>query len=334
MNRKKSIIYTTAVIALLAVVLSSGFSLKSCFSKTLSRTFFAADTVCAITLYDGNENDLDGAVELCNSLAQKLNCNDEKSELYKLNKTKKVLSPSADLFDVIQKGKYFSSLENGVFDITVKPLSTLWNFKDQLIPDENDISDALKKIDYKNIILSEENVTVSLINNAEIDLGGIAKGYMADEITDFLVQRDVKSAVINLGGNITVIGKKQNENFTVGIQKPFEEGNSALISCHDMSVVTSGIYQRYFENSGKIYHHLLNTKTGYPEQNELYSVTIISKSATAADALSTLCFLKGLEKGMTLIEATPNTEAVFIDENNKLHLSSGLKLNGNLIEIK
>ena len=332
MNRKKSIIYTACVIALLAVLLSSAFSLKGCFSKTLSRTFFAADTVCTITLYDGDEKALDGAVNIVNSLADKFNCRDEKSELGKLNNTKKVLSPSADLFDILQKGKYYSSLENGVFDITVKPLSSLWDFKSGVIPSEQNISAALPKIGYKNIEASKNSITLK--NNAEIDLGGIAKGYMADKITDFLIEKGVSSAIINLGGNVTVIGKNQNQNFTLGIQKPFDKGNSALVSCHDMSVVTSGIYQRYFENNGKIYHHLLNTKTGFPEQNGLYSVTIIAKSATTADALSTLCFLLGKEKGMELLEGFENTEAVFIDENQKMHLTQGLELNGNLIEIK
>lgn len=333
MNRKKSILYTACIIALIAVLLSS-FSLKGCFNKTLSRTFFAADTVCTITLYDGDEDTLNEAVELCNRLANRLNCKDENSEVYKLNKTKKADSPSSDLLDVIQKGKYFSSLENGIFDLTVKPLSDLWDFKNSYLPSENEISVATKKIDYNNLIISEKDAKITLKNNAEIDLGGIAKGYIADKITDFLVKNRVKSAVINLGGNITVIGEKDKKNYNVGIQKPFGEGNAAVISCSDTSVVTSGIYQRYFEKDGKIYHHLLNTKTGYPEQNGLYSVTIISSSATRGDALSTLCFLKGLNEGMKFIESTENTEAVFIDQNQKLHLSSGLKINNNLIEIK
>ncbi len=332
MNRKKAIIYTAAVIALLAVLLSSAFSLKGCFSKTLSRTFFAADTVCTITLYDGNESDLDGAVDIVNNLSKRLNCRDENSEIGRLNKEKLCNNPSPELKEIIEQGILFSSIGKGSFDITVKPLSSLWDFKSGIMPKNADISAALPKIGYKNIEISNSSITLK--NNAEIDLGGIAKGYIADKVSDFLVKNGVKSGVINLGGNVTVIGKKQAENFNISIQKPFDEGNSALISCHDMSVVTSGIYQRYFESNGKIYHHLLNTKTGYPEQNGLYSVTIISKFATVADAVSTLCFLEGLDEGMKLIEATQNTEAVFIDENNKLHLSSGLKLNGNLIEIK
>ena len=330
MNRKKSIIYTAAVIAFLAVILTS-FSLKGCFSKTLSRTFFAADTVCTITLYDGNEDDLDGAVELCNSLANRFNCRDENSELYKLNKTKSCDNPSYELSKIIDYGLWYSSLGEGAFDITVKPLSTLWDFKEGIMPSDTEISAILPKIDYHNIIKTEKSITLK--NNSEIDLGGIAKGYMADEISAFLVEKGIESAVINLGGNVTVIGEKNGENYNVGIQKPFGEDNAAVISCRDTSVVTSGIYQRYFEKDGKIYHHLLNTKTGYPEQNGLYSVTIISKSATMSDALSTLCFLKGLNEGMQLIE-TIDAEAVFIDKNNKMHLSSGLKINKNLIEIK
>ena len=333
MNRKKSIIYTASIIAVLTVILTS-FSLKGCFSQTLSRTFFAADTVCTITLYDGSEEILDGAVDLVNTLANKLNCKDENSELYKLNKEKSVSSPTADLLDVIQKGKYYSSLENGIFDITVKPLSDLWDFKNQKIPSNTEILSATKRINYNNVKVLEQSGSITLKNNTEIDLGGIAKGYIADEVSDFLVNNKVKSAVINLGGNVTVIGKKNGENYNVGIQKPFGEGNAAIISCSDTSVVTSGIYQRFFEKDGKFYHHLLNTKTGYPEQNGLNSVTIISKSATRSDALSTLCFLLGKEKATEFLKEFEGTEAVFIDKNNKLHLTSGLKLNGNLIEIK
>ena len=334
MNRRKSIIYTSVFVLFLAVILSSAATLKGCFSKTLSRTFFAADTVCTITLYDGNEDDLDGAVELVNTLANKLNCRDENSEIGKLNKTKKALFPTADLLEVIKKGKYYSSVSGGLFDITVKPLSSLWDFKNSYLPNKSEISAALAKIDYKNIVVSETSGEITLNGGTEIDLGGIAKGYIAEKVNEYLTKNGVKSAIINLGGNITVIGKDDNENFNIGIQKPFEEGNSAIVSCSDTSVVTSGIYQRYFEKDGEIYHHLLNTKSGYPEQNSLYSVTIISNSATDADALSTLCFLKGLKDGLAFIEQIPNAEAVFIDQNQKLHLSTGLKMNNNLIEIK
>ena len=331
MNRRKSIIYTSIFVLIIAVLAGSTLSLRSCFSTTISRTFFAADTVCTITVYDGEESALDGAIDLCNELASKFTCKDEGSELSQLNKNSKADKPSNDLLDILNKGLYYSNLKDGIFDITVKPISDLWDFKNGAMPDSKSIAAALPKVGYKNISIS--NNEISLKNGAEIDLGAIAKGYIADKISDFLIKNGVKSAIVNLGGNVTTIGKKGNEEFTVGIQNPFEDGIAATVKCTDMSVVTSGIYQRYFKKGNEIYHHLLNTKTGYPEQNELNSVTIISPSATNADALSTLCFLLGAEKGMELIEQKENTEAVFIDKNNKLILSSGLKQNGSLIEM-
>lgn len=331
MNRRKSIIYTSIFVLIIAVLAGSTLSLRSCFSTTISRTFFSADTVCTITVYDGEESALDGAVDLCNELANKFSCKDEGSELSQLNKNGKTDKPSDDLLDILNKGLYYSNLKDGIFDITVKPISDLWDFKNGAMPDSKSIAAALPKVGYKNI--SIRNNEIILKNGAEIDLGAIAKGYIADKISDFLIKNGVKSAIVNLGGNVTTIGKKGNEEFTVGIQTPFEDGIAATVKCTDMSVVTSGIYQRYFKNGNEIYHHLLNTKTGYPEQNELNSVTIISPSATNADALSTLCFLLGAEKGMELIEQKENTEAVFIDKNNKLILSSGLKQNGSLIEM-
>lgn len=332
MNRKKSIIYTSIFVLILAVILASTTSLKGCFGKTLSRTFFAADTVCTITLYDGDEKILNGAVDLCNSLANRLNCKDENSEVYKLNNEKSSPSPSDDLLNIVTSALYYCEKSNGVFDVTVKPLSDLWDFKNEKTPNKNEISSALEKVGYKNLVIEKGSLTLK--NNAELDLGAIAKGYMASKISDFLVENGVKSGIINLGGNVTVIGKNNGKNFTVGIQKPFEDGNAAVVSCSDTSVVTSGVYQRYFKKDGKIYHHLLNTKSGYPEQNELYSVTIISKSPTVADALSTLCFLLGREKATEFLKDFKGTEAVFIDQNQKIHLTSGLRLSGNSIELK
>jgi len=332
MSRRKSITYIAIFVLFLAVIMSSVSSLKGCYTTTLSRTFFAADTVCTITLYNSDEDVLNEAVELCNSLANKFNCRDDSSEIGKLNKTKSCDAPSAELSEIIDYGLRYSGLGEGLFDITVKPLSTLWDFKNEVMPSGESISNALPKIDYRNIEKTENSITLK--NNAEIDLGGIAKGYIADKITDFLVKKGVKSGIINLGGNVTVIGKNNGNNFNIGIKKPFGEESIATISCHDMSVVTSGIYQRYFKKDGVLYHHLLDPKSGYPVQNTLASVTIITKSSVKADALSTLCFLQGLEDGMKLIEATDNAEAVFIDEKNNMYLSSGLKRSGSLIEIK
>lgn len=332
MNSRKRLTSVLIFAIVVALIVSLSAGLKGCFRQTSSRTFFAADTVCTITVYGtNNEKALDGGVDLVLTLSNMLNCKDENSELYKLNKTGEIKNPSPQLLEVINYGIYFSKEGNGIFDITVKPLSLLWDFKNETVPNKTEISKALTKINYKNIEVSENSITLK--KGSEIDLGAIAKGYIAEKTIYFLEENGVKSGIVNLGGNVSVIGENGGKDFSVGIQNPFKEDIAATVKCRDMSVVTSGIYQRYFEKKGNIYHHLLNTKTGYPEQNGLYSVTIISPSATSADALSTLCFLQGLEKGREYIENIKDAEAVFITENYEIHLTSGLKKQGDIIEI-
>ncbi len=314
-------------VIIFAVILSILVGLGLVFNKSdslISRTFFTADTVCTITLYDSDQDTLDSVVQLCNNISKVLDCYNENSELSKLNKEKSIDNPNPYLLEAINYGIYYSKLKDGVFDITVKPLSSLWNFKNQIIPSKKDINSAIKKIDYNNVLISRNNITTQ--NNSEIDLGGIAKGYIANKIIDFLTKNGVKSAVINLGGNVSVIGNNNNEPFSVGIQTPFENSTISTLKVSDMSVVTSGIYQRYFEKDNIIYHHLLDTSTGMPTNNSLTSVTIITKDPIAADAYSTLCFLLGSVDGMKLIEQTPNLEGVFIDKEKNITLSQGLEM--------
>ncbi len=322
---------TAALVLVVAVVVSAVLGLKGCYSTTRTRTFFAADTVCTITLNDGSEAVLDGAVELVNRLSVDLNCKAQDSELGRLNSSGYSQKLSDDLAEVLRLGLYYSSTSNGVFDITVKPFTDLWDFKNQTIPTKQKIDLARLKVGYKNISLKGN--TAKLKNGTQIDLGAIAKGYIADRVVEFLTKQGITSAIINLGGNVSVIGKNQGKHFSVGIQMPFSNELAATVMCNDISVVTSGTYQRYFEVDGKQYHHLLDLKSGMPAENSLASVTIISKNATRADALSTLCFLLDKKKGIEWIENTPDTEAVFIDKNNEIHLTSGLKRKNSVIQI-
>ena len=149
---------------------------------------------------------------------------------------------------------------------------------------------------------------------AALDVGFIAKGYIADRLKEYLTAQGVTSGIINLGGNVLTIGNKDGEAFRVGIQKPFERTGTALmcVESNDSSVVTSGVYERYFSMDKKIYHHILGPSTGYPIDNELLSVTILSKDSTTGDALSTSCLLFGLEKGRELIESMDGVEAIFV----------------------
>lgn len=191
----------------------------------------------------------------------------------------------------------------------------------------DDLHEALSHVGYEKVTIKEDTVSFS-DPLTEIDLGFIAKGYIADRMKDYLVSQGVSSATINLGGNVLTIGSRPDGTpFRIGIQKPFAPtGTPALtLPITDLSVVSSGVYERYFELDGTLYHHILDTKTGYPIQNNLFEVTIISPSSMDGDALSTTCFLLGLEEGIALIESRENTEAVFLTSDGNIHATSGLK---------
>ena len=223
--------------------------------------------------------------------------------------------------ELIKKGLYYGDLSNGKFDITIGKLSDLWDIStkallDQtdvsMIPSDDEIKKALTTVDYQNVVVDGNTVTLK-DPSAKIDLGGIAKGYIADRMKDYLNQKGAACGYINLGGNVLCLGAKPDgSSYNIGIQRPFDEEGAAMlaVSVTDQTVVSSGVYERYFEVDGKRYHHILDTATGYPYDN--------------GDGLSTTCFALGLADGMALVESLDNTEAVFITEDYELHFSSGM----------
>lgn len=168
-----------------------------------------------------------------------------------------------------------------------------------------------------------------------INLGAIAKGYIADKMKEYLVEQGVKSAIIDLGGNVLCVGEKTDASpFRVGIRKPFADRSetAAIMEISDKSVVSSGVYERFFKKDGVLYHHILNPKTGYPYENNLISVTIISDESTDGDGLSTTCFALGLEKGMELVNSLSDVQAVFITDDYELHYSEDFQDEITLVE--
>lgn len=316
--RKASALITSILVAL------SCFTLTGCNEK-LSRTFFAADTVCTITLYDGNEEALNGAVNLCNELCNMLDVNLPTSPVHKLNDSGVLENPDPHIVNVLSAALKYAENSEGIFDPTIRPFTSLWDFENKIIPSKDDLSKAAGLVDYKRLSVTKDRI--SLENGAQLELGAIAKGYISDHIFSYLKAQNVNSAIINLGGNVTLLGNDNGQKFSVGIRDPKSQNIIATVLAEDCSVVTSGTYQRSFDADGITYHHLLNSKTGMPVQNSLSSVTIITKSGTAADALSTLCFLLDLEDGIKYIENLTDTEAVFIDNDNTLHLTKGLEIN-------
>ncbi len=307
-------------------------------SEYLSKSEFLLNTVVSINLYDKQEEALiDDSFDLIEKYEAIFSRTRDTSELYQLNHglapkvpdKQLTYSLSEELSDIFRHALTYSRLSDGAFDLTVAPITSIWDFQspEPSIPDEKNLQQALSLIDYKYIQLSGHEISFAK-EGIEIDLGAIAKGYIADRVKEYLMNNGVNSAIINLGGNVLCIGSKPDHSpFHIGIQKPYADRNEtiATMEISDRSVVSSGVYERFFEMDGKVYHHILNPKTGYPYDNGLISVTIISPKSVDGDGLSTSCFALGLEKGLRLIESLPDTYAVFITEDYELHYSSGFE---------
>ncbi len=299
------------------------FVLAGCAGEHSKSSRFMLDTVVTLDA-DCDDGILNGAFSLCEDYEKLLSKTIPSSEVSKLNTAKDFIKVSDETLEILNRSVYFADVSNGDFDITICPVSNLWDFEGTALPDRKEIAEALKNVDYENIETDGNRV---FLHGSQIDLGGIAKGYIADRLRDYFKEKNVKSGIINLGGNVTVFGKDEK---TVGIQKPFCDNElSAKIKVKDKSVVTSGIYQRYIEKDGKIYHHILNPKTGYAAESDLASATIIGDTSFDLDALATICILKGRQEAEKLIENTKNTEAVFIDIKGNITHTSGLKYKNN-----
>lgn len=315
------------LISLLLPAFSTGCSRTN---EPISKSGFYFDTIIKITLYDSAyESLLDDCFSLADTYEQYFSATLPDSDISKINQANGVpVEVHKETAELIEKGLEYCKLSNGGFDITIGALSSLWNFGENkgTIPSDADIKQALSTVDYHNVILDKN--TVSLKNpNTRIDLGAIAKGYIADKMKAYLNANGVTEGIINLGGNVLCLGFKTDKSpYRIGIQKPFDEAGSAIASVeiYNETVVSSGVYERYFESDGRLYHHILNPSNGYPYENELYGVTIICKNSVDGDGLSTTCFSLGLKKGMELIESLPDTEAVFITSDDKIHTSSGM----------
>ena len=232
--------------------------------------------------------------------------------------------------ELIKKGIEYGDTSDGRFDITIGKLSDLWNFSEiaentdskdnevdaSVVPSDAQIQSELAHVNYHNIQINGNDVMLT-DSKAKLDLGGIAKGFIADKMKTYLQSKKITSGIINLGGNVLTVGEKSDgSDYTVGIQKPFDESGEPIctVKVKDKSVVTSGIYERYYRVDGKLYHHILDTTTGYPVKNNLYSVTIISDSSCDGDALSTTCFALGIDKAKELINSLSGVEAIFVTD--------------------
>lgn len=306
-------------------------------SEPTTRSGFYFNTVISVTIYDKvSESVMDECFELARQYENYFSNTIPDSDISKINDAGGTpVTVHDETVALLEIGISYGELSDGRFDITIGTLSDLWDISTKalleetnasMIPSNEDIAAALATVDYRNIKIEGNDVTL-LDPNAKIDLGGIAKGYIADKMKEFLNEKGITNGFINLGGNVLALGGKEDGGaYTIGIQKPFAEDNSAIASVQvtDETVVSSGIYERNFTVDGTLYHHILDVSTGYPYDNGLASVTIITKNSVDGDALSTTCFSLGLEDGMALIEELEDTEAIFITTDNEIYTSSGI----------
>ncbi len=273
-----------------------------------------------------NENEIASIKEIIESEKS------EKNEIeYELSKNGQITFQITEMMEeILRKGLEYSKESEGGFDITIEPVTSLWDFKSEKkeVPTKEAIKKALSYVDCEKISLQEGSLCF-LMPGMGIDLGGIAKGFIADDLKKYLEEQGVKGGLINLGGNVLCVGEKEGgEPFYVGVQQPFAQRNQtvAVVAVQDISVVSSGIYERYFETEdGKLYHHIINPKTGYSYENDLLGVTILSEKSADGDGLSTTCFALGREKGIAYINSLEGVYAMFITKDEKLWYSDGFE---------
>ena len=329
-------------------------------NEPISISSIKLNTAVQITIYDSQDKALlDDCLALCDKYELVFSRTNEKSELYKLNHRKNTSDKdpnadgqttpypvsgtadtwhiSEDLAALLSEGLDITRESDGAFDIAIAPLTSLWDFtaEDPKVPDDAAIQKALPLCSSDGVTIDDQDITLPS-DDIQFDVGAIAKGYIADRMKDLLVKKGVNSAIINLGGNVLCIGSKPDGTpFKVGIQKPFADRNEteAVMDITGKSVVSSGIYERCFKQGGKLYHHILNPQTGYPYENGLISVTIISDQSVDGDALSTTCFALGLEDGLKFAEKK-GVQAVFITEDYELHYTDGFQDEINVTDVE
>ena len=314
------------------VVLFSALSVTGCTPapEPVTKIGYFFNTFVSITFYsDADAKYFEDCENLCGKYENLLSRTVEGSDIYNINHGNgEPVEVDPETAQLVSIALSFCEKTDGAVDITVAPLMDAWNFTgeedEKTPPSREEIDRLLEHVNYKNVSVNGNTVTLS-DPEAAIDLGFIAKGYIADRLKEYLVGKGVKSALINLGGNIQLIGSKPDGgDYIIGIKKPFAEGGKeetmTTLSLSDTSSVSSGIYERCFTYDGKLYHHILDSKTGYPVENDLYQVTILCKDSVYADALSTTLMILGKEEGLRFLEGEDyEAHAAFVD--NKYELS-------------
>ena len=303
--------------------------------EPVSQEFFCLDTVCTITVYGQSQSKaeavIEEAVQMCEDYENMLSRTVRDSDVDRINTAGcKPVEVSDDTIAVIEKGIEFGRLSGGKFDITIGAVSSMWDFDEGVRPDDAAIQKALKTVDYKQITIDGNKVSLG-IEGAMLDLGGIAKGYIADRVTDLLKENGVEQGIINLGGNVVTIGEKEEGTpWVVGIERPYSDRTAIIgaLEVADETVTTSGVYERCFSKDGELYHHVLDPETGYPMETAAEAVTVQGPSGMSAesDAFGTMFLMLGEEASAKVLENYPEFRVAFIDKNDNISALNDMRI--------
>ena len=336
-NMSKKLRKWSCYVALLAIgmciALSSckkaGISEKAKKEQAYSRDIFAMDTYMSLTAYgEHGEEAVKAAEEEIHHLDNIWSIVSKDGEVYNINK-KGTGEISKDTKTVLEYAKRLNEETEGAFDVTIYPLMDLWGFTTQKyhVPTKEELRQAMARVGQEYMTIEDDTLTLG--EQQQMDLGGIAKGYTSSRIMEIFKEHGVTSGMVSLGGNVQVLGTKVNgDKWNVGIRNPKGSDGELIgaVSVADRTVITSGGYERYFEEDGKTYHHIIDPFTGYPAENGLISVTIISKDGTLADGLSTALFVMGTKQATEYWkEHHEEFEAVFVTDESKVYVTEGLK---------
>lgn len=320
----------------LCVTLAAIMLFSACGGKNKSeKSFFAMDTYISVTVYgNGSARNARAAENLILEMEAKYGINSVNGELYKLNSKGGAAEVSDGILEMLSCARTLWERTNGSYDVTSKPLSEIWGFtKDEngvdkhRVPSETEINEALLCVGMEKVAFGGDSTSVWLSNGAQIDLGSCAKGYVAQKTAEMLKAKNVPCAVISLGGNVQTVGEKPDgKPFSVAISDPkSSSGILGVLEVGETAVVTSGTYQRYFEQDGEKYHHIFDVKTGKPCENGLLSVTVVCENGLWADALSTALFLLGEDGAMEYYRTYGGFEAVIVSDDGSVTVTDGLK---------
>lgn len=313
-----------------AALLSAAFLLTGCSGAPAQEpetaTFFAMDTAMDFTVY-GDAALLDEAETLIGSLEEQVSVTDEHSDIYAIDHTGSG-SLSGNAAELMEQALELCRRTGGALDISVYPIVRAWGFTtgSYQVPDEETIQSLLPLVDYTQIQYDAATGVVTLPEGMEIDLGSVAKGYAGQLAAQMLREHGVQSALLNLGGNVQTVGAKPDGSpWQIGIKDPQGEDAMMVLSVEDQAVVTSGGYERYFEQDGQTYWHIMDPSTGHPADSGLLSVTIVGKQGIICDGLSTSLFVMGLEKAADLWAQSCDFEAVFVTASGEVYITEGLQ---------